>query len=144
MADDVSILRSWLTKFPDGWGMVRGAVRLATGEPVEGCGVIWYALTPPTAPIPSIGHSTNSEGVYGCPLPAGPYTMAANGLVAWASAEGEIVEVPVIGKATGVVISARQIVNVDIVATERPDLAGWSGDVADLLGIRDWLHQEDR
>ena len=143
MADDVSGV-AFTRKLPDGWGMVRGAVRLATGEPVEDCGVFRVALAPPTAAMPDIGHSTNGEGVYACPLPAGTYTMAASGLVSRAGAEGKTAGVPVIGKVTGVVVSPRQVVNVDIVVTERPDLVGWSGDVADLLGIRDWRHQEDR
>ena len=130
-------------KLPDGWGLIRGAVRLATGELVKGCGVIHYALTPPTEAMPCIGFCTNSDGVYRCPLLAGTYTLAGNGQVPRVGAAGKTVAVPVLGKVEGVVLSPRQVVNVDIVVTERPDLIGWSGRVADLLGIRDWRHRED-
>jgi hypothetical protein len=122
--------------FRDRWGLVRGTVRLASGEAVEGCGVVYYALTLPTDAIPDIGICTDADGVYDYPLPAGTYTMAANGSVSRISVAGGTVFVPVIGKATGVVVSPRQIVTADITVTERPDLIGKTGDVADLLDIR--------
>jgi hypothetical protein len=122
--------------FRDRWGLVRGTVRLASGETVDGCGVVYYALALPTDAIPDIGTCTDADGVYDYPLPAGTYTMAANGSVSRISAAGGTVFVPVIGKTTGVVVSPRQIVTADITVTERPDLIGKTGDVADLLDIR--------
>ena len=124
------------SRFRDGWGLVRGTVRLASGEPVEGCGVVYYAMTPPTDRISDIGILTNADGVYDYPLPAGTYTMAANGDVSRLSAAGGTVAVPVIGKVTGVTVSARQIVTADITATQRPDLIGKTADLAELLEIR--------
>ena len=113
-----------------------GTVRLASGEPVEGCGVVYYAMTPPTDRISDIGILTDADGVYDYPLPAGTYTMAANGDVSRVSAAAGTVAVPVIGKVTGVTVSARQIVIADITATQRPGLIGKTADLAELLGIR--------
>ena len=124
------------SRFRDGWGLVRGTVRLASGEPVEGCGVVYYAMTPPADRISDIGILTDADGVYDYPLPAGTYTMAANGDVSRVSAAAGTVAVPVIGKVTGVTVSARQIVIADITATQRPGLIGKTADLAELLGIR--------
>jgi hypothetical protein len=64
--------------------------------------------------------------------------MAASGQVSRVSAgEGETSAVPVIGKVTGVTVSAGQIVTADITVTQRPDLIGKTADVAELLGTRD-------
>ena len=124
------------SRFRDGWGLVRGTVRLASGEPVEGCGVVYYAMGPPTDRIPDIGIRTDADGVYSYPLPAGTYTMAANGDVSRVGTAGGTVAVPVIGKVTGVTVSARQIVTADITATQRPDLIDKTADLAELLEIR--------
>jgi hypothetical protein len=62
--------------------------------------------------------------------------MAANGSVSRIRAAGGTVSVPVIGKATGVVVSPQQIVTADITVAERPDLIGKTGDLADLLDIQ--------
>jgi hypothetical protein len=134
-ADGASGAAFW-SRFQDGWGLVRGTIRLASGEPVEGCCVVYYAMGPPTDRINDIGILTNADGVYSYPLPAGTYTMAANGDVSRAGAAGGTVAVPVIGKVTGVAVSARQIVTADITATERPDLIGKTADLAELLEIR--------
>jgi hypothetical protein len=123
-------------RFRDGWGLVSGTVRLTSGEPVEGCCVIYYAMGPPTDRIPDIGILTDADGVYSYPLPAGTYTMAANGDVSRVGAAGGTVAVPVIGKVTGVTVSARQIVTADITATERPDLIDKTAGLAELLEIR--------
>jgi hypothetical protein len=123
-------------RFRDGWGLVRGTVRLASGEPAEDCGVVYYAMVLPTDRIPDIGICTNAEGVYSYPLPAGTYAMAANGQVSRASATGGTVGVPVIGKVTGVTVSARRIVTADITVTERRDLIGKNADLGELLDIR--------
>jgi hypothetical protein len=131
------------SRFRDGWGLVRGTVRLASGEPAGDCGVVYYAMTLPADAIPDIGICTSADGVYSYPLPAGTYTMAANGRVSRVGGAGGTVGVPVIGKVTGVTVSARQIVTADISVTERPDLVGKTGDVADLLGIRDYRHAWD-
>jgi hypothetical protein len=136
-ADGGSDAASW-GRWQDGWGLVRGTVRLTSGEPVEDCAVVYYAMTPPTDPIPDIGIRTGADGVYSYPLPAGTYTMAANGQVARVSAAGETVTVPVIGKVTGVTVSAGQVVTADITGTQRPDLIGQTGDVAEFLEIRDY------
>jgi hypothetical protein len=64
--------------------------------------------------------------------------MAANGVVPRVGADGETVWVPALGKVSDVVVSAGEVLNVDIVVTEHPDLIGWEGSVADVLGIRDW------
>ena len=56
-------------------------------------------------------------------LPAGPYTMAANGDVSRVGEAGGTVAVPVIGKVTGVTVLARQIVTADITATVADALA---------------------
>jgi hypothetical protein len=125
------------SRYRDGWGLVRGTVRLGSGEPVGGCGVIYYAMALPNDRIPDILILTSADGTYNYPLPAGPYTMAANGDVSRVDAAGGTVTVPVIGKVTGVIVSPHQIVTADITATERPDLIGTTGDVADLLDIRD-------
>jgi hypothetical protein len=122
--------------FRDGWGLVRGTVRLTSGEPVEGCCVVYYAMGPPADRIPDIGILTGADGVYSYPLPAGPYTMAANGDISRVGEAGGTVAVPVIGKVTGVTVPARQIVTADITATERPDLIDKPADLAELLGIR--------
>jgi hypothetical protein len=122
--------------FRDRWGLVRGTVRLASGETVDGCGVVYYALTPPTDRIPDIGICADADGGYRYRLPAGTYTMAANGSVSRIRAAGGTVSVPVIGKATGVVVSPQQIVTADITVAERPDLIGKTGDLADLLDIQ--------
>jgi hypothetical protein len=114
--------------FRDGWGLVRGTVRLASGQTVNGCGVVYYALTPPTDAIHDILFCTDADGVYSYPLPAGTYTMAANGTAG----------VPVIGKVSGVTVSPRQIVTADITVMERPDLIDKTGDLAELLDIRYW------
>ena len=124
------------SRFRAGWGLVRGTVRLTSGEPVEGCCVVYYAMGPPTDRIPDIGILTDADGVYSYPLPAGPYTMAANGDVSRVGEAGGTVAVPVIGKVTGVTVSARQIVTADITATERPDLIDKTADLAELLEIR--------
>jgi len=124
------------SRFRDGWGLVRGTVRLASGEPVGGCCVVYYAMGPPTDRIPDIGILTDADGVYSYPLPAGTYTMAANGDVSRVGAAGGTVAVPVIGKVTGVTVSARQIVTADITATERPDLIDKTAGLAELLEIR--------
>ena len=124
------------SRFRDGWGLVRGTVRLASGEPVEGCGVVYYAMGPPTDRIPDVGIRTDADGVYSYPLPAGTYTMAANGDVSRVGTAGGTVAVPVIGKVTGVTVSARQIVTADITATQRPDLIDKTADLAELLEIR--------
>ena len=124
------------SRFRDGWGLVRGTVRLTSGEPVEGCCVVYYAMGPPTDRIPDIGILTDADGVYSYPLPAGTYTMAANGDVSRVGAAGGTVAVPVIGKVTGVMVSARQIVTADITATERLDLIDKTADLAELLEIR--------
>jgi hypothetical protein len=134
-AEDASDAAFW-SRFRDGWGLVRGAVRLASGEPVEGCFVVYYAMGPPTDRIPDIGICTSADGAYSYPLPAGTYTMAANGDVPRASAAGGTVAVPVIGKVTGVTVSEREIVTADITATQRPDLIGKTADLAELLEIR--------
>jgi hypothetical protein len=63
--------------------------------------------------------------------------MAANGDVSRVGAAGGTVDVPVIGKVTGVTVSPQQIVTADITVAERLDLIGKTGDVADLLHIRD-------
>ena len=122
--------------FRDGWGLVRGTVRLTSGEPVEGCCVVYYAMGPPTDRIPDIGILAGADGVYSYPLPAGTYTMAANGDISRVGTAGGTVAVPVIGKVTGVTVSARQIVTADITATERPDLIDKTADLAELLEIR--------
>jgi hypothetical protein len=122
------------SRFRDGWGLVRGTVRLASGETVGGC-VVYYAMGPPTDRILDIGILTDADGVYSYPLPAGTYTMAANGDVSRVGAAGGTVAVPVIGKVTGVTVSARQIVTADITATERPDLIDKTADLAELLEI---------
>jgi hypothetical protein len=124
------------SRFRDGWGLVRGSVRLASGEPVEGCCVVYYAMGPPTDRINDIGILTDADGVYSYPLPAGTYIMAANGNFSRVGAAGGTVAVPVIGKVTGVTVSARQIVTADITATKRPDLIGKTADLAERLGIR--------
>jgi hypothetical protein len=124
------------SRYTDGWGLVRGTVRLGSGEPVGDCGVLYYAMTPPTDRIPEILVLTSADGTYDYPLPAGTYTMAANGGVSRVDAAGGIVSVPVIGKVTGVTVSSHQIVIAHITVTERPDLIGKTGDVADLLDIR--------
>jgi hypothetical protein len=133
-AEGASDAAFW-SRFRGGWGLVRGTVRLASGEPAEDCGVIYYAMTLPADAIPDIGICTNADGVYSYPLPTGTYTMAANGRVPRASAAGGTVGVPVIGKVTGVTVYARQIVTADITVTERPDLIGKTADVADVLDI---------
>jgi hypothetical protein len=125
------------SRYKDGWGLVRGTVRLGSGEPVGHCGVLYYAMTLPADRIPDIGILTSADGTYSYPLPAGPYTMAASGDVFRVGAAGGTVDVPVIGKVTRVTVSPRQIVTADITVTERPDLIGKTGDVADLLDIRD-------
>jgi hypothetical protein len=94
-------------------------------------------MTLPADRIPDIGILTSADGTYSYPLPAGPYTMAASGDVFRVGPAGGTVDVPVIGKVTGVTVSPRQIVTADITVTERPDLIGKTGDVADLLDIRD-------
>ncbi|MBE1470807.1 hypothetical protein [Kibdelosporangium phytohabitans] len=142
MADDVSDVAAFGWELPDGVGIVQGAVRLTTGEPVDDCGVICYALTPPIEALDGRGWCTNSDGGYAFPTPAGTYALAAHGLVPRVGAEGTTVLVPVIGKVE-VVVFPHRVVKADIVATERPDLVGWEGRVADLLGIRDWRHRED-
>lgn len=125
------------SRFRAGWGLVRGTVRLTSGEPVEGCCVVYYAMGPPTDRIPDIGILTDADGVYSYKLPAGTYAMAANGDVSRAgAAAGGTVAVPVIGKVTAVTVSARQIVTADITATERPDLIDKTADLAELLDIR--------
>src|SRR5580704_2076789 len=124
------------SRFRDGWGLVRGSVRLASGEPVEGCCVVYYAMGPPADRIPDIGILADADGVYSYPLPAGTYTMAANGDVSRVGTAGGTVAVPVIGKVTGVTVSARQIVTADITATQRPGLIGKTADLAELLEIR--------
>jgi hypothetical protein len=131
---------SWdgFPRFPDGWGLVRGIVRLTSGEPVGDCGVVYYPTTPLTAAVSSRGCCTNADGVYNYPLPAGTFTMAANGRVSRVGADGRTVGVPVLGKVTGVVVSPRQITTADVIATERPDLIGKTGNVADLLDIYDF------
>ncbi|MGC1284270.1 MAG: hypothetical protein WA895_15145 [Streptosporangiaceae bacterium] len=111
-------------------------MRLTSGEPVEGCCVVYYAMGPPTDRIPDIGILTDVDGVYSYPLPAGTYTMAANGDVSRVGAAGGAVAVPVIGKVTGVMVSARQIVTAHITATERLDLIDKTADLAELLEIR--------
>jgi hypothetical protein len=63
-------------------------------------------------------------------------TGAANGNFSRVGAARGTVAVPVIGKVTGVTVSARQIVTADIAATERPDLIGKTADLAELLEIR--------
>lgn len=122
--------------FRDGWGLVRGTVRLASGEPVERCHVVYYAMGPPTDRINDIGILTSADGVYSYPLPTGTYTMAANGNFSRVDAAGGTVAIPVIGKVTGVTVAARQVVTADITATERPDLIDKTADLAELLGIR--------
>ncbi|MGA8455337.1 MAG: hypothetical protein WB800_08035 [Streptosporangiaceae bacterium] len=134
-ADGASGAAFW-SRFRDGWGLVRGTVRLTSGEPVEGCCVVYYAMGPPTDRIPDIGILTDVDGVYSYPLPAGTYTMAANGDVSRVGAAGGAVAVPVIGKVTGVMVSARQIVTAHITATERLDLIDKTADLAELLEIR--------
>ena len=124
------------SRFRAGWGLVRGTVRLTSGEPVEGCCVVYYAMGPPADRIPDIGILTDADGVYSYPLPAGPYTMAANGDVSRVGEAGGTVAVPVIGKVTGVTVPARQIVTADITATERPDVIDKTADLAELLEIR--------
>jgi hypothetical protein len=126
------------SRFRDGWGLVRGSVRLASGEPVEGCCVVYYAMGPPTDRINDIGILTDADGDYSYPLPAGTYIMAANGNFSRVGAAGGTVAVPVIGKVTGVTVSARQIVTADITATERPDLIDKTADLAELLEIQDF------
>jgi hypothetical protein len=111
---------------------------LTSGEPVGDCGVVYYPTTPLTAAVPSRGRCTNADGVYNYPLPAGTFTMAANGRVSRVGADGRTVGVPVLGKVTGVVVSPRQITTADVIATERPDLIGKTGNVADLLDIYDF------
>jgi hypothetical protein len=135
LAEGTSDAAFW-SGFRDGWGLLRGTVRLASGETVDGCGVVYYALTPATDAIPDIGICTDADGVYSYPLPAGTYTMAANGLVSRISGAGGTAGVPVIGKVAGVAVSPRQIVTADITVTERPDLIGKTGDLADLLDIQ--------
>jgi hypothetical protein len=125
------------SRYKDGWGLVRGTVRLESGEPVGHCGVLYYAMTLPADRIPDIGILTSDDGTYSYPLPAGSYTMAASGDVLRVGAAGGTVDVPVIGKVTGVTVSSRQIVTADITVTERPDLISKTGDLADLLDIRD-------
>ncbi len=115
---------------------MRGTVRLASGEPVGGCCVVYYAMGPHTDRIPDIGILTDADGVYSYPLPAGTYTMAANGDVSRVGTAGGTVAVPVFGKVTGVMVPARQIVTADITATERPDLIGKTAGLAELLEIR--------
>ena len=119
----------------DGWALVRGTVRLASGQTVNGCGVVYYAPTPPTDAIHDILFCTDADGVYSYPLPAGTYTMAANGTVSHIGTAEGTVAVPVLGKVTGVTVSPRQIVTADITVMERPDLIDKTGDVADLLDI---------
>ena len=115
---------------------MRGTVRLASGEPVGGCCVVYYGMGPPTDRIPDIGILTDADGVYSYPLPTGTYTMAANGDFSRVGAAGGTAAVPVIGKVTGVTVAARQIATADITATERPDLIDKTADLAELLGIR--------
>jgi hypothetical protein len=124
--------------FRDGWGLVRGTVRLASGQTVDGCAVIYYPMAPPSDAIHDICFRTDADGVYRYPLPAGTYTMAANGSVSRISTAGGTAAVPVLGKVTGVTVSPRQIVTADITAMERPDLIDKEGDLAELLDIRYW------
>ncbi|HUA30837.1 MAG TPA: carboxypeptidase-like regulatory domain-containing protein [Streptosporangiaceae bacterium] len=125
-------------EFRDGWGLVRGTVRLASGQTVDGCGVIYYPLGPPSDAINDILFRTDADGVYSYPLPAGTYTMAANGSVSRIGTAGGTAAVPVLGKVTGVTVSPRQIVTADITVMERPDLIDKTGDLAELLDIRYW------
>jgi hypothetical protein len=126
----------------DGWGLVRGTVRLPSGEPVGDCGVVYYALTAPADAIHDILIRTDSRGVYHYPLPVGTYTMAANGSVTRVSAAGVTTDVPVIGKVTGLTVASRQVVTGDITVMERPDLIGETADLGDLLGVVDYLRRE--
>jgi hypothetical protein len=128
---------AFLKRLRDGWGLVRGTVRLSSGELVDYCGVVYYPATPLADSVPQIGRRTNTDGVYRYPLPAGMYTMAANGVISRVGADGGTVGVPLIGKVTEVVVSPRQIVTADIIVTERTDLIGKTGNLADLLDVRD-------
>jgi hypothetical protein len=52
------------SRYKDGWGLVRGTVRLGSGEPVGHCGVLYYAMTLPADRIPDIGILTSADGTY--------------------------------------------------------------------------------
>jgi hypothetical protein len=59
------------SRLPDGWGLMLGTVRLATGESAGDCGVVYYTMTVPADGIPGIGICADAEGAYTYPLPAG-------------------------------------------------------------------------
>lgn len=118
-----------MTSYPEGppfpehqhrglWGAVEGTVRSSSGQPLPDCGIAAYATTTPIHPVPSRAGRSNAHGRYRLGLPAATYRIAAYGQ----AASG----VPLHGEATGVVLAVGHTVIVDIVVTERTDLAGES------------------
>jgi hypothetical protein len=93
------------------WGLVRGVVRVPSGEPVEGCAVFPDFTTPPAHPVRHKAARTTADGYYELGLPAATYTMKANGRTASGTS--------VYGETPGVEVTVGRTVTTDITVTDR-------------------------
>jgi hypothetical protein len=93
------------------YGVVTGFVRTGAGQPLGHCGLLPYPVSPLAASLKEKLYLTNSDGSYRLPLPAGAYTIR----VQPDSPSGG----SLFGEVTGVVVTAGQETQADIVVTEQ-------------------------
>jgi hypothetical protein len=93
------------------WGVVRGFVKRAAGQPAPDCGIWGEPDAPPAAAIPDILYLTGEDGCYQFELPAGTYTIKVNGT----SMSG----MPVSAEVAGVVVTGGSSTSVDITVAEQ-------------------------